>query len=295
MAESLWLKIITFILLITLASISNAEEQNNSNIIYDSSNISPTESSIVIIIDASGSVALEDPSTGLSHISLIKSNAFNIIKNIKSNISVGIVTFGESIRRTNLLPMDSEANKVELNNFISIIDTQKISERPNADLDKGLLAAEELMREKNSTKNIIVLSDGIISPEGFNVIRQTIIDLKNKEIKIQFVQILTFYETAKEPNILYNELAIAADGHAIVQNPDERMNFIETISTTSKATITPPSTVGISPTITANTSKLEQEVEDLKERLNKVEEEQNRKEVRKSWLESIIAWLKSIF
>jgi len=262
---------------------------------YDSSNISPTESNIVIIIDASGSVALEDPTTGLSYINLIKANAFNIIQNLRGNISVGIVSFGESIKRTNLLLMDSEENKVELKNFISYIDPKK-NVPPNANLDKGLLAAEELMREKNSTKNIIVLSDGIISPpEVFDAIKKTIIDLKNKGIKMQFVQILTSYGVIKDPHAHYNELAIAADGHAIVLNPDERMNLIESISITPKVTITPSSTVRISPIITANTSKLEQEVEDLKERLNKVEEEQNRKEVRKTWLESIISWFKSIF
>jgi len=45
---------------------------------------------------------------------------------------------------------------------------------PNANLDKGLIAAEELIRETNSTKNIIVLSDGIISPEGFDGIKKTV-------------------------------------------------------------------------------------------------------------------------
>ncbi len=89
------------------------------------------------------------------------------------------------------------------------------------DIDSGLLSAESLLNSSNGTKEIILLSDGLMPPEGFDRIINTIIELKNERIKIQFIQILVSYEPKKEPNIVYDKMAHAADGQVIVLNPDE--------------------------------------------------------------------------
>ncbi len=177
----------------------------------------------VIVIDASGSTAGTDPTTGNSFIGLIDANAINIVQNIARDSRVGVVAFGGVTVKTDLLSMGSDSNKAELEKFVRDIGP-KGGDNPT-DLDKGLQAAEELL-SAGDTKEIIVFSDGIMPPEGFDAIKKTVIDLKNKEIKIQFVQILLSYERFKQPNRLYNELAEAADGQAIVLNPDERASTL---------------------------------------------------------------------
>ncbi len=194
------------------------------------------------------------------------------------------------------LTLYDERNKAELENFIRTIIPQNTNTPVIDDLDKGLLSAKQLLSAVNETKEIIVLSDGQIHPNGFQQAKNTVIDLKNKGIKMQFVQVLTSPETLKEPFPLYNNLAQAADGQAIVLNPDERM-----VIQKPKPTLTPTITTASIPTVTQKatptpipTLQLEQEVKELKERLNKVEEKQNQ-----SWLESsiksIIGWFKTIF
>ena len=193
---------------------------------------------LVIVMDASGSTAGEDPATGLSFIGLIDANALNIVQNIASDSRLGVLAFGGVTAKTDILPMGSEANKAVLEKFIRDIGP-KGSDNPT-DLDKGLRSAEELLNSVSGTKEIIVLSDGMMPPEGFDQIKKTVVDLKNKEIKIHLVQVRLSYETVKEANRLYNELAKAADGQAVVLNPDERAGTL--IETKPSETVTPTPT-----------------------------------------------------
>lgn len=175
---------------------------------------------LIVLIDTSGSTALGDATTGLTFIGLIDANAINIIQNVASDTRVGVVAFSGVTAQTDILPMGSEANRQKLISFVKEIGP-KGGENPT-DLDKGLRAAEKLLDSVSGSKEIIVISDGQIHPDGFNQEKNTAIDLKNKGIKMQFVQVLTSPETLKEPYKLYNDLAQAADGQAIVLNPDER-------------------------------------------------------------------------
>lgn len=192
---------------------------------------------LVILIDASGSTSGEDPTTGLSFISLIDANALNIVQNIQSDSRLGVIAFGGVTAKTGLLPMGSEVNKEVLNNFIKEIGP-KGGDNPT-DLDKGLQSSEELLNSVSGTKEIIVLSDGMMPPEGFDQIKKTVVKLNNEDIKIHFVQIRLSYEKTKEPNRLYNELAQAVGEQAIVLNPDERASTLIGQSTTPTLAPTP--------------------------------------------------------
>ncbi len=294
--EYLNLKIVfIFILLLTFVSVSNAEsQQQTDNITYSS-----VERNLVIVIDASGSTALGDAKTGITFIGLIDANAINIIQNVASDTRVDVVAFSGITAQTDMLSMNSEANRAKLESFVKEIGP-KGGENPT-DLGLGLGAAEKLLNSASCTKEIIIISDGQIHPDGFDQEKNTVIDLKNKGIKMQFVQVLTSPEPLKEPYKLYGDLATVVDGKAIVLNPDERIpkSVFESEEPCSTYIATPT----ITPTVTTTqmiaptpipTPQLEQEVKELKERLNKVEEKQNQ-----SWLESsvnsIIGWFKSIF
>jgi Mg-chelatase subunit ChlD len=180
---------------------------------------SPIESNIVLVIDASGSTGLGDP----TRTSLIDANALYIVQNITGDTNVGVVAFGGAIAKTGLLSMSSEANKAELDALIRQI-TPSGGENPT-DIDNGLREAEKLLDGVNGTKEIIVLSDGLISSDGLAQIKNTVLDLKNKDYTMHFVQVLLSKE-AKIPNNNYNELAIASDTQLVLLNPDERMVFV---------------------------------------------------------------------
>jgi len=196
---------------------------------------------LVILIDASGSTAGEDPTTHLSFIGLEDANALNILQSVSRDSRLGVVAFGGTTGKTDMLPMGSEANKAAIENFIKEIGP-KGGDNPT-DIDKGLRAAGDLLNSVSGTKEIIVLSDGMMPPEGIDMIKKAVQDMK-KDIKMHFVQVLLSYETAKEPNALYNELAQAADGQAIVLNPDERASTL--IEAGPEGTPTPAPTAEIS-------------------------------------------------
>jgi uncharacterized membrane protein/Mg-chelatase subunit ChlD len=179
---------------------------------------------LIILIDTSGSTALGDATTGLTFIGLIDANAINLIQNVASDTRVGVVAFSGVTAQTDILPMGSEANRQTLISFVKEIGP-KGGENPT-DLDKGLRASEKLLDSVSGSKEIIVISDGQIHPDGFNQEKNTVTDLKSKGIKMQFVQVLTSPETLKEPYPLYNDLAQAADGQATVLNPDERASTL---------------------------------------------------------------------
>ncbi len=197
---------------------------------------------LVVVIDSSGSAGGGDPVTGITFIGLIDANAKNIVQSIARDSRVGVVAFGGTTLKTDILPMGSEANRAELENFINDIGP-KGGDNPT-DLDKGLQAAGDLLNPVGGTKDVIVLSDGLMPPEGLDQIKKTAVDLKNKDIKIHFVQVLTSYQQDKTPNKLYNQLAEAADGQAMVLNPDERASTL--VETGPSATPTPTQTPEIS-------------------------------------------------
>ncbi|MDD5473739.1 MAG: VWA domain-containing protein [Candidatus Methanoperedens sp.] len=199
---------------------------------------------LVIVMDASGSTAGEDPTTGLSFIGLIDANALNIVQNIARDSRLAVVAFGGVTAKTDIMPMNSEANKAVLETFIKDIGP-KGGDNPT-DIDKGLREAEKLLNSVSGTKEIIVLSDGMMPPEGFDQIKKTVADLKNEEIKIHFIQVRLSYETVKEPNRLYNEIAKASDGQAIVLNPDERASTLIETKPGETAVPTPTPTPEIS-------------------------------------------------
>lgn len=188
---------------------------------------------IVILIDSSGSTGIGSPSP----ISLIDANAISIIRSIGRDSRVGIVAFSGVTRQTSILPVSNDVNKAELENFIVEIGP-KGGDNPT-DLEKGLRAAEELLNTVTGTKEILIISDGLIHPDGLSQTKNTVNDLKNKDINIQFIQIL-LPEMSRMPNDNYNDLARTAGNDVILLFPDERATTI--LGTGPSATPAPTAT-----------------------------------------------------
>lgn len=199
---------------------------------------------VIIVIDASGStgaIVYGEPilnQTGVfigwayetSIISLIDANAISIVRDIERNSVVGLVAFGGFIKKMELQYMGNDASRKELEEWIRNI-APKGADNPT-DIDKGLLAAEELLNSVNGTKEIIVISDGQIHRENYEQIKNKTVDLKNKDIKIHFVQILTSNYEHKEAQLLYDKLAKIFNESVIALYPYERVStFIEIIPT----------------------------------------------------------------
>jgi hypothetical protein len=192
---------------------------------------------LVIVMDASGSMFSEDPTTGISAIGIIDANAINIVRKIGRDSNVGVTAFGANISNSPLLPMNKEVNRAGLESFIREITPSSLTDP--TDLDKGLNKADELLSSVSGTKEVIVFSDGMIHSDTFEQIKAAAIELKNKNIKMHFLQIRLSYETNKEPRDLYNKIAIAAGAEsAMVLNPDERASVVIGIETGPEPTTT---------------------------------------------------------
>ncbi|NJD53636.1 MAG: VWA domain-containing protein [Candidatus Methanoperedens sp.] len=176
---------------------------------------------VIILIDSSGSTGIGSPSP----ISLIDANAISIIRGIGQDSRVGVVAFSGITKQTNILSMSSEANKAELESFVSEIGPGTRGGENPTDLDKGLRASDELLNSVTGTKEIIVISDGLIDPKGLTQTKNTVLDLVAKETKIQFIQIL-LPTNAKIPNDNYDILAKAASTDVILLYPDERASTL---------------------------------------------------------------------
>lgn len=103
---------------------------------------------IVILIDSSSSTGIGSPSP----ISLIEANAISVLRSIARDSRIGILAFSGLTRQTSILPVSSDANKAELENFIMEIEPKGGANPTN--LDKGLRAAEELLNSVTGTKEI---------------------------------------------------------------------------------------------------------------------------------------------
>jgi hypothetical protein len=192
---------------------------------------------LVILIDSSGSTGIGSPSP----ISLIDANAISIVRGIGGDSSVGVVAFSGVTSQTPILPLSSEDNKAVLENFIREIGPQSGAENPT-DLEKGLQAADKLLNSVSGTKEIIIISDGLIDPTGLPQIKNTVLDLTNKQTKIQFIQVL-LPQNARIPNDQYDILAKAAGTDVILLYPDERASTL--IGESPSATPTPAETPSV--------------------------------------------------
>ncbi len=245
------LLIFALLLSIEFYSISAESQVQAGNITFYPTNQSLVNRNIIIVIDSSGSTAVTDPITGVSAIGLIDANAINIVRKLGRCSYAGVVVFGGETRTTDMLPMSNDT-KAQLEKFIRDIGP-KGGDNPT-DIENGLRSAEKLLDSIDGAKEIIVLSDGMMPPEGFEQTKTIVSNLKNESIKIHFIQIRMYYEPNKEPNILYNKLAQAADGQVIVLNPDERVSIITEHSAieSNEPCIAPTPTVTPNPTITIN-------------------------------------------
>ena len=180
---------------------------------------------VLILIDSSGSTALSSSTGTQSRISLIDANAISIVRSISPDSRVGVMAFSGITRETSILPMSSEANKAQLEDFIRDIGPKGGESENPTDLDKGFREAARVLNSVSGTKEIIVISDGLIDPVAHAQTKNTVLELKREDIKIQFVQIL-FSENARIPNDIYDDLAKAANTQVILLYPDERVGTL---------------------------------------------------------------------
>lgn len=302
--NSLTILLIALFLSIEFSSVSAESQIVPSDLTYVPTNESLIVKNIVIVIDSSGSTTNNDPTTHLTIIGLIDANAISILRVLGRCSYAGVVAFGGATRQIGMLSMGSEANRVELEKFIKEIGPQLKDNNPT-DLDKGLQAAKESINTVTGTKEIIIISDGLIHPDGLSQTKNTINDLKKNNTNIQFIQIL-LSGMSQIPNDNYNALAKTAGTNVILLYPDERIKIISPSGIASNGNepcISPTPAITPSPTITTVTPtpnpQLEQEVKDLKEQLKKTEEKLKQQETRISWLESMVnsirGWIKSFF
>ncbi len=178
---------------------------------------------VVIVIDSSGStsagVGKEIPITNErgeviryeypdTVIGLIDANAISVVRYIDRGSSVGVIAFGGKTREQPLLLMGSEQNRKVLEDFITQIGP-KGSDNPT-DIELGLQAAGDMLKNIGGSKLVILLSDGQIPKDSkiLNVAKS----LKNQDIEFVVGQILADYTVTEEqkaskidPN--YEELA----------------------------------------------------------------------------------------
>lgn len=174
---------------------------------------------LVIAVDYSLSSTFDDPTTGYSFMSYISKNAISIIRDISTDSNVAVLAFGEEeTKQTGLISMSSQTNRANLEQFIRNLMLKAGYE--TTALDIGLYASGKLLDTATGTKEIIVISDGMMDPTRMGLIKQAISDLTNKNIKISFVQVLMSNQNIKTPHKLYNELAQAAGGEVLVIDPD---------------------------------------------------------------------------
>ncbi len=179
---------------------------------------------IVLALDYSASATVfEDATTGIKFGDLISTNAIKIIREISSDSNVGIVIFGqtEETKQTGLLSMGSQRNRMILEEFVKNVTFKVGTDITKPDI--GLYASDKILDSASGTKEIIVISDGMIDPDRMPDARKAISDLLAKNIKMYFAQVLTSYETKKTPWKTYGEMAQAAGGQVIVLNPNERV------------------------------------------------------------------------
>ncbi|RZN13451.1 MAG: VWA domain-containing protein, partial [Methanosarcinales archaeon] len=115
---------------------------------------------VVIVIDASGStdaILYKD----IKFIGQIDALAQSIVnnRNIGADAKIGVIAFGSSAEEVGFLSATSE-NKMILNKKISNI--YPISDTRPTNMDQGLKAAQEMLKEASGVKIVIVLSDGNI-------------------------------------------------------------------------------------------------------------------------------------
>ncbi|MBU4374389.1 MAG: VWA domain-containing protein, partial [Euryarchaeota archaeon] len=174
---------------------------------------------VMIVIDSSSSTGIGDP----PFISFINANAISIVWYIGRDNNVGVVAFGgKTTEKTDILSMSSEVNRAELEKFIRDIGPK--GGEITTDLDVGLLAAEELLKPVSGSKEIIVISDGLMPPgKDFERIKKVAEDLKSKDTRIHFFQVITSYEVDAKANILYDEIAQVFNKPAVVIDPGHKI------------------------------------------------------------------------
>jgi len=202
---------------------------------------------VVIVLDSSGSTSisvLTDFDVGEKYagkertvIGEIDALAISIVRNIGRDSNLGLIAFGGKIEQKELESMSSNANRNDLEAYISNIGPK--GDNPT-DLDLGFQAANEMLNKVSGTKEVIVISDGVLPPEGYDQTLKSALELQKNGVKINLVQMIGQIpppsSVVRTPEPLYGKLADALGVKVNVFYVTERPNLI---SETTGATPTP--------------------------------------------------------
>lgn len=247
--------ILAILLSIDFFSISAKSQEQVGDLKIEPFNESLIKNNIVILIDSSESTKNIDSINGSSINNYIAGNAISLIRGLGRCTSAGVVTFGAETRTTDMLSMSNDTNKKQLETFIK--EYGKPKPGPTL-LNEGLKAAEDILNSVTGTKEILIISDGLIDPDSIYTIKNTVLSLKNNNTNIQFIQVID-YDNAKMPTDNYERLAKAAGTKVILLYPDERVSIISPLGNASNANepcISPTPTITSSPTTTINETSI---------------------------------------
>ena len=194
---------------------------------------------VVIVLDASGSTSsvvginpitvgeklvYEEERTVIGELDAL---AISVVRNIGRDSNVGVVAFGGKTEQTDLMSMGSESNRNELEAFIREIGPQS-GDNPT-DMDRGFQVANDLLQHASGSKKVIVLSDGILPPEGYDQAVKSGKELKNTGVDITLIQLVGQIPqpgSSRTPHKNYGQLAKELGINVDVFFVTERPNLI---------------------------------------------------------------------
>ena len=147
---------------------------------------------IVIVIDASGSTdaIMYDDIKFIGHIDALAQSLVNN-RNIAASTKIGVVAFGSSAEKIDFLSATAE-NKRILNQKIAAIGPESGAEPTN--MDKGIIEAQEMLKDSSGEKTVVVLSDGNIRENEY-AIETAAIELIDEGITLHLRQVGIGQET----------------------------------------------------------------------------------------------------
>ncbi len=181
----------------------------------------PLEDNLVILLDYSGGTVgfRED----------IQAHAIHSIQNVENDSNVSIVVYGGFINNTELYRMDNQKNRSILEDFVHNI-TGRYGDVAYNNGDKGFEEAKKILDNSTGTKQIILISSGVISDGRHNAtdkIVKKINEIRNNNVKIQLYQVSGTHlnNSSKRLYRTYKYLSDQTNTKAVILNPEEDIVF----------------------------------------------------------------------
>ncbi|MBI5390693.1 VWA domain-containing protein [Candidatus Woesearchaeota archaeon] len=136
------------------------------------------DTSIIIAIDISGSSKEAKTKTGVLKSDINKAVAINIMKNMKPNDLVGVITFNsEAHLVSQLSDLGPKQKDVEQKILSLEVNGQTW-------IDKAIRAGTEMLQHGTGSKNIVIISDGITAPSLVDAAKKAADDATKQGIRV---------------------------------------------------------------------------------------------------------------